>query len=103
MTQLLMRYSSIPVEGPCGVCGESVAQSVGTHLVLTETLQPVCHACGQRHAPPLAALVQLADEAERVGRIGRHSVFPPYTALLDLARAADRYATSRAESRRDEG
>jgi hypothetical protein len=74
------------------------AQRRGNGRPLAENLQPVCQACGQRHASPLAALLQLAGEAERVGRIGRHSVFPPYTALLDLARAADRYATSRCDA-----
>jgi hypothetical protein len=101
MTQLLLRYSPTPVESDCGLCGQPTTLEAGTQLVLAEALQPVCAACGKRHAPPLRALQQLANEAERVGRIGRHTVFPPYTALLDLARAADDYAASRPGASKD--
>jgi hypothetical protein len=94
MSQLLLRYSPTPVETACGLCGQQATWPAGTQLVLADAGQPVCPACGEHHAPSLAALLQLAEEAERVGRIGRHTVFPPYTALLDLARAADHYAGS---------
>jgi hypothetical protein len=92
MNQLLLRDSPASMEALCGLCGQPAVFSAGSQLVLADSSQPVCQACGQRHAPVLAALMQLADEAKRIGRIGRHTVFPPYTALLDLARAADNYA-----------
>jgi hypothetical protein len=101
MPQLLLHYSPLPAEIACGLCGAPTLFEAGTQLVLAESQQPVCEACGKQHAPPLAALLQLANEAERVGRIGRHTVFPPYTALLDLARAADNYAASQPDTGKD--
>jgi hypothetical protein len=92
MTQLLLQLSPAATVGPCALCGQPTDLPAGLQVVVAEGRQPVCRACGKRHAAPLAALVQLADEAARVGRIGRHTIFPPYTALLDLARAADQFA-----------
>jgi hypothetical protein len=63
----------------------------GPQLVQAETLEPVCRACGKKHAPALVALIDLACAAERVGRIKRHTVFPPLASLLDLSRAAEDY------------
>ncbi len=92
MPALLLQLSPAAASGPCPLCGQLVCLPAGPQLILAEGGSAVCHGCGKRHAPSLAALVQLADEAARVGRIGRHTVFPPYTALLDLARAADNFA-----------
>lgn len=94
MTQLLVRFYPTAVNEPCSLCGQAASIPPGTQLVAAQSLQPVCHSCGKRHSPPLAALLDLADEAERVGRIGRHLVVAPYAALLDLARAADNFAAS---------
>jgi hypothetical protein len=91
MTKLILRNKDTASTGPCGLCGGPAAAPAGMQLVREDTDEPVCPACGQQHAPSLAALVQLADTAERVGRIGRHSVFPPLSALLDLASAAEKF------------
>jgi hypothetical protein len=93
MTQIVLRCSSDPSAGPCGLCGQPVVSAGGTHLMRTDG-EPVCGECGRKHAPALAALAGLADAAQRIGRIGRHSVFPPLTALLDLASAAEKYTAA---------
>lgn len=103
MSRFVLRCTNNPYEGLCALCGKPTAGPAGTHLCLAETNGPVCHDCGQVHAPTLAALVSLADAAQRVSRIGRHTVFPPFTALLELARAAEVYTCTTLASVRKTG
>jgi hypothetical protein len=92
MTHLILRCQENDTAAVCGLCGHLVDLEAGNQLFRADRDEPVCHDCGRRHAPALAALVHLASAAERVGRIGRHTVFPPLTALLDLASAAEKYS-----------
>ncbi len=92
MIPLVVRFVREPDTTNCGLCHQPVLNPSGMQLALADSQEPVCHSCGRRHQPALAALIQLADEAERISRIGRHMVVPPYTALLELAQAAEHYA-----------
>jgi hypothetical protein len=84
----------------CTLCEAAVESPAGPRLVLAESREPVCRACGKRHAPALVALLELAQVAHRVGRIGRHTIVPPMSALLDLARAAERFNDAAPHDRR---
>jgi hypothetical protein len=81
-------------EDHCGLCGTAIGSSGGPQLFLEDREVEVCHTCGQKHEPSLAALLALAQVAKRVGTIGRHTVVPPMEALLDLARAAENFSFS---------
>ncbi|MFL5244724.1 MAG: hypothetical protein ACJ8FY_21690 [Gemmataceae bacterium] len=82
----------------CSLCGQE-RSAVGDGLCLTDGLRVVCHECGRKHEPALAALLDLARVAQRVGRMNRHTLVPSLGALLDLARAAENYSSSSAPSR----
>jgi hypothetical protein len=94
MVRLTIRISSVPTEGPCGVCGSPIAPAGGPALFLAEGSAAVCRECGDRHAPSLAALLYLGRVAERVGRVGRHTLTLPIRMMIDLTHAAEMYAGS---------
>jgi hypothetical protein len=94
-----MLHLSIQVDAPvasdvCGLCGRDAGAGSGPRLYLADREAVVCHSCGKKHAPSLAALLDLAQVARRVGDIGRHTLVPPLEALLDLAHAAEDYTCS---------
>lgn len=95
MAQLAIHLGGGAINAACSLCGDPRDDCGGLQLLLAETAEAVCHDCGRRHAPGLAALLELALAADRAGRIGRHSVFPPYKTLLELARAAENYTNAR--------
>jgi hypothetical protein len=84
----------------CGICGQGTTASAGPRLFLADKEAIVCHACGKKHAPSLAALLDLAQVARRVGTIGRHTLVPPLESLLDLAHAAEDYTSCHAMPQR---
>jgi hypothetical protein len=97
---LTIKFPPTATEGDCGLCGADIGATSGPRLFLEDREVVVCHSCGQKHEPSLAALVALAQVAKRVGTIGRHTVVPPMEALLDLARAAENFSFSIAPQRR---
>jgi hypothetical protein len=94
MVQLSIQVTPSASNDPCGLCGTETATEVGPRLSLAGREVAVCHRCGQKYAPALAALLALAQVASRVGTIGRHTVVPPMEALLDLAHAAENFTHS---------
>jgi hypothetical protein len=91
MVQLSIQVTPSACNEPCGLCGTETTTEVGPRLFLARREVAVCQRCGQKYAPPLAALLALAQVASRVGTIGRHTVVPPMEALLDLAHAAENF------------
>lgn len=91
MPHLVLEFQASDGPTACACCGGRTVPAEGPHLARADTLAVVCHECGKKHDPALAALLELASVAQRVGTIGRHHVSPPMTALLDLARAAENY------------
>ena len=100
MVSLSIKVTPDSTNDHCGICGKGTTAGVGPRLYLADKEAVVCHACGRKHAPSLAALLDLAQTARRVGTIGRHTLVPPLEALLDLARAAEDYTSSHAAPRR---
>ena len=94
MVHLSIKLNPRATRDTCGLCGKATATAAGPRLILADREAVVCHGCGQKHAPSLAALLSLAQVARRVGTIGRHTVVPPMEALLDLARAAENFTYS---------
>jgi hypothetical protein len=87
-------YARTRTDGRMLLVPPALASTSGPGLSLTVCSSPVCHSCGKKHAPVLAALRELGRVADRVGRIGRHSPLLPLRTLLDLAHVAERYADS---------
>ena len=94
MLTMAIKNTDLTSVTKCGICGRDTADSSGPQLFLSDREAAVCHGCGQKHAPSLAALLRLAQVARRVGRIGRHTVVPPMEALLDLAQAAENFSSA---------
>ncbi len=89
MENLTIHLLTEPVTDDCALCGESTLTEAGPYLSRVDSAEPVCRACGRRHAPHLMSLVDLGHVAQRVGRTCGHTLVPPMEALLALARAAE--------------